>query len=321
MVPPTVYSFPNGYKTFAGQRADGFYVDLGSIFDLAALRPFQNLHLIPTPAAPGVNGLKGFNVNSIALQVPIQEVTSNGSIPTSVTDPAATIGVWTSASRQKVAIMGEKQGTGPWTQVSRLGMPLINEVIIPLGRKDGWNATDPVNDSAFLQYYLDPQLQNLLPVLYPTVFPNLAALLTNPPSSRPRADLQAILLTGIPAGVIPGFQNYTGSVLADQLRLNLAIPPSTTNNNPGPTDAIRFGLLGGDLSGFPNGRRVFDNVTAVELKAVAGATYGLVATYTPDGAAGQLTDGTTNDQAYLDQFPYLGTPYQGYMHEHDPEDE
>ena len=126
-----------------------------------------------------------------------------------------------------------------------------------------------------------PELAGLLPVLYPGVFPNLAAL------SKPRADLVAILLTGIPSGLIAGFQNNTGSVQADQLRLNLAIPPTTSNPSP-------LGLLGNDLAGFPNGRRVFDDVVSIELRAIAGATYPLVdSSYTPDAAASQLNMGIT----------------------------
>lgn len=324
LVAPTVYALSNGGKVFAGQRADGFYVDLGSIFDLGTLRPFENLHLISTPAAAGVDGTKGYNVHSIAIQVPFTEVTAKGQKPSGVTDPNATIGVWTSASRRKVSVLGgvaNGQATlsvGPFQQVSRVGMPLINEVIIPVGMKDYWNYVNPVNDSQFAAYYADPGLQNLLPVLYPGVFPNLAALLKGAPSSRPRADLAAILLTGIPSGIIKGFQNFTGTTQADQLRLNLAIGATKTTNNPAANDASRFGLLGGDLGGFPNGRRVSDNVTAVELRAIAGATYALVASYSPDGAASLLTDGTTNDQPYLETFPYLPTPYQGYQHSHDP---
>ena len=147
-------------------------------------------------------------------------------------------------------------------QVSRLGNPLFNEVIVPIGRKDEWNARPPHRDADFAQYVAQPELAKLLPVLYPGVFPNLAALTAD------RADLLAILLTGIPAGVIDGFQNYTGPVQADKLRLNMAIPPAPT---PSPN-----GILGGDLAGFPNGRRVSDDVVTIELRAVAGATYPLV---------------------------------------------
>src|SRR5204862_6082635 len=116
---------------------------------------------------------------------------------------------------------------------------------------------------AFAKYVEHPELAKLLPVLYPGQFPHLAAL------KAKRADLVAILLTGLPKGIIPGFQNNTGDVLADMLRLNVAIPPTTSNPKP-------LGILGGDLAGFPNGRRVFDDIVTVELKAIAGATYPLV---------------------------------------------
>ena len=189
---------------------------------------------------------------------------------------------------------------GEWVQVSRLGNPLFNEVIVPMGDKDRWNALPASADKEFLDYVRHPELARLLPVLYPGVFPHLAGL------TAARADLVAILLTGIPSGIVPGFQNYTGPVYADQLRLNLAIPPS---RKPSP-----LGILGGDLAGFPNGRRVFDDVVSVELRAVAGATYPLVnSSYTPDAAAGLLTDGLgPNATRYLDRFPYLGTPQSGY---------
>ena len=313
----------NGVTVFAGQRGEGFYVDLGSIFDLGALRPFQNLHLIPLPAAPGVDGTKGFNVHSIAIRVPTTDLTAGGTNPTDPMDPKAAIGVWSAASRQK-ALVREKNArlvhSGPMVQVSRLGEPLINEVVIPIGQKDYWNSQVPAGDTQFVGNYSDPQLQNLLPVLYPGVFPNLANLLTNPPASRPRSDLIAILLTGIPGGLIPGFQNFTGTTQADLLRLNVAIAPTVTDFSSVAVDSpARLGILGGDLAGFPNGRRVFDNVTAVELRAIAGATYPLVAPgFTPDAAAGLLTDGTTNDVPYLATFPYLASPHEGFEHSHDP---
>lgn len=216
----------NDIMVFAGPRGEGFYVDLGSIFDLGTLRPFENLHLIPTPAAPGVDTTKGYNVHSIAIQLPKSMLTSDGSNPTDVMSSKSVIGVWASASRQKASILpgahppntGVQEG--PFTQVSRLGEPLINEVIIPVQKKDMWNRSFPSNDSQFVQHYADPQLQNLLPVLYPGVFPNLANLLTTSPANRPRNDLIAILLTGIPAGLISGFQNFTGATQADLLRLN-----------------------------------------------------------------------------------------------------
>jgi len=192
-------------------------------------------------------------------------------------------------------------------------MPLINYVIIPLGKKDLWNIVHPRFDSQFLAYYQTPELQRLLPALYPNVFPNLAGY------SKPRADLVAILLTGIPSGIITGFQNFTGTVQADYLRLNMAIPPNTTNPS-------RLGIVGQDLAGFPNGRRVADDVIDIELKAIAGATLPLVdPSFTPDGAAGLVGDGvdtnpvqSPNTTSFLSTFPYLPHPVPGYEHSHDP---
>ncbi|TME89885.1 MAG: DUF4331 domain-containing protein, partial [Chloroflexi bacterium] len=307
-----IHSLPSGVMVFAGQRDEGFFVDVGSIFDFGALRPFGNLHLIPLPAMAGKDGTKGFNVHTIALQVPKTELTRGNSVPLNVMDPKSVIGVWATASRQrgKMHDDGGSSSAGSWVQVSRLGNPLINEVIIPMAKKDGWNGREPRRDADFLAYYRDPELQNLLPVLYPGVFPNLAALLTQPASTRSRDDLVAVLGTGIPSGVISGFQNFTGPRVADMLRLNLAIPPASTPS--------AFGLLGGDTAGFPNGRRVADNVVAIELRAVAGVTLPLVRpSFTADGAAALLTDGTANDLPYLTTFPYLAHPHEGYEHSHD----
>ena len=159
---------------------------------------------------------------------------------------------------------GTPRGVGPFEQVSRLGNPLFNEVLVPMERKDFWNRQAPVDDAQFAEGVARKlQLAKLLPVLYPGVFPNLAALNA---SGKARADLLAILLTGVPAGIIPGCQNFTGPTQADLLRLNVAIPPKTN----GPSN---LGLLGGDVAGFPNGRRVFDDVFTIELRAIAGVTY------------------------------------------------
>src|SRR5574341_1463348 len=291
LVPPAIHDLPGGVKVFAGQRDEGFYVDLGAIFDLATLRPFQNLHLIPPPAATGEDDTKGFNVHAIAIQVPKTHLTRDGSNPTDPANPKSIIGIYASASRRKVTVLpGENEmekeiKAGPFVQVSRLGEPLINEVIIPLGKKDFWNRSDPKDDSQFVQHYLHPELQKLLPILYPGVFPNLA---TDPS----RDDLVAILLTGIPAGVVPGFPgNFTGATKADLLRLNMAIPPSYTDPNVGTDSPKRLGLLGGDIDGFPNGRRVFDDVVDIEFRAIAGVTLPFVnPSFTPDAAASALAD-------------------------------
>ena len=302
-----VHSIGGGRTVFAGQRLEGFYVDLGSIFDLGNLRPFQNLHVLggSLKAMAGVNGTNDFSVHSIALKVPKQDLTRHGVSPTDPTSSSSVIGVWASASRQAAVVhdgyWGNEHQAGEWMQVSRLGNPLFNEVLVGMGFKDLWNAVPPSADRRFVGGVQHPELATLLPVLYPGVFPNLAAY------AKPRADLVAILLTGIPSGIVPGFQNFTGTTLADMLRLNLAIPPSSNPN--------ALGIIGGDLAGFPNGRRVFDDVVSVELRAIAGATIPLVDnTFTPDGAASLLTDGLDqNSTRYLSQFPYLGTPQGGYQ--------
>jgi hypothetical protein len=307
-----VHDLGGGIKVFAGQRAEGFYVDLGAIFDLGDLRPFENLHNqygmhVFSGPAPGVNATNQLNVHSIAIQVPITDLVQKGA--SGASDPRSVIGVWTTASRQAASVfdagLGSTVTSGPFQQVSRLGNPLINEVIIALGDKDRWNTLPPAGDKQFEHYYTQPGLAAALPSLYPGVFPNLAALVK---SGKPRVDLVAILLTGIPGGIVPGFQNNTGSVLSDMLRLNTAIPPSGSPNI--------LGLLGGDLAGFPNGRRVFDDIVTVELRAVAGLTYALVdSSFTPDKAAGQVTDGLTASSVkapYLTSFPYLGVPYSGF---------
>jgi hypothetical protein len=301
-----IHGLGGGITVFAGQRAEGFYVDLGSIFDLADLRPFQNFQVFAKAlgfkAAPGVNATKFLNVHSIAIQVPISSLTRSGH---------PTIGVWTTASRQRVRLWdadrGEDVNAGPFRQVSRLGNPLVNEVLIPLGQKDYWNTQEPADDKQFAHYVAHAELAGLLPVLYPGVFPSLAAL---DKAGTARADLVAILLTGIPKGIVDGFTNFTGPVQADLLRLNTSISPTAKPNI--------FGLLGGDAAGFPNGRRVFDDVVSIELRAIAGVTVPLVdKSFKPDAAAGKLTDGLTPADLgtpYLDVFPYLGVPYDGYHH-------
>jgi hypothetical protein len=240
-------------------------------------------------------------------------LTADGSKPTNVASPTAVLGIWSAASRRKARMFDDHKTqvseSGPWVQVSRLGNPLFNEVIVPLGQKDDWNRGNPEDDSEYLPNVQHPELAGLLPILYKDVFPNLAAL------SAPRADLVAILLTGIPAGVLPfapTFQNNTGPTFADMLRLNVAVPPA---GSPSP-----YGILGADLAGFPNGRRLADDIVAIELRAIAGATYPLVDpthTFTPDGAAPLLTQGipipaTGPGDRYLSVFPYVGTPYDGY---------
>lgn len=326
-----IHSLASGETVFAGQRIDPFYVDLGGAFDLLTLRPFENLQRFQTGNSaydspkPGVDSLQSTNVHSIALQIPIGMVTTSGAIPQFVLDRESVIGVWAAAGRSKSRILmdlspfGNNSGmslkveAGPSVQVSRLGNPLVNEVLIPMGKKDLWNRLTPAQDSQFLQYYLHPEVQNLLPLLYPAAFPNLAKQVVAPNNAR--TDLAAILLTGLPPGIVPGFQNYTGGTFADMLRLNLAVPPSSSPNV--------YGLVGGDAAGWPNGRRPYDDTTTVELRAIAGATLPLVQpSYTPDAAAGAIYDVTNpppvNGSRYMSTFPYLGLPQDGFNYQPSP---
>ena len=308
-----VHKLKTGEKVFAGQRADAFFVDLGAIFDLGTLRPFQDKHLVGQNlfnyAGKAVNATNRTNVHSIALQIPVHMVRRDGRKRVRGRDAGAVIGVWTSAGRRQVEVRdGSSAGDvalGPQVQVSRLGNPLFNEVIVPMAEKDEWNSLPPSEDKRFAGFVATPELGALLPVLYPGLFDNLAALNK---TKKPRADLLAILLTGIPDGLIDGFQNNTGEVQADMLRLNTAIPPAA--------EPSKFGVLGGDVAGFPNGRRITDDVVSISLRAIAGATVPLVdADFEPDAAAGLVEQGLSIKDAgaaLLKKFPYLGTPFDGF---------
>jgi hypothetical protein len=254
-----------GVKIFAGQRDDPFFGDVGAIFDLVAIRKAGTTGNM----GGGKDFLSGYNVHSIALQIPISRVDN----------PRHTIGVWTSTDRQNVTVNGVLHRG--WTQVSRLGEPLINEVVIPTGLKDLWNRTSPAGDAKFAKYYTTPILAAVLNKLYKLGVPETG-----------RSDLVAVLLTGIPK------VTYTGAHLADELRVNLAIPvtPAAKFN--------RMGVLGGDNGGFPNGRRLGDDVIDIEEQAVAGFL---------QGKKIPLGDGVNgNDVAYLSHFPYVAAPHEGY---------
>ena len=286
-----VVDLGGGRKVFAGPRDDPFFVDLGSIFDLAGLRPFNAAHLTPLAAEAGQDGVLNYNTHTIAIQVPKTDL---------LKAPAAdgTIGVYASASRRKISVLrgnGTIDTQGPFVQVSRLGNPLVNEVVIPLGQKDLWNASEPRNDADFLNRYTSPELAGLVNLLYP--------VLPDAPTTD-RNDLVTVLLTGIP-GV-----NFTGDRKADLLRLNTAIPP-TASPNP-------LGALAGDFQGFPNGRRLVDDVTDIEVRAVAcgygpilAAALGLC-DLSPNNVVGDGVD--TNENAFLSSFPYVAAPNRGYEH-------
>ncbi|MCY7303690.1 MAG: DUF4331 domain-containing protein [Thermoleophilia bacterium] len=298
-------------KVFAGPRDDPFFVDLGSIFDLGGLRPFNSAYTeaIPHPLADaqGTDGLRFYNVHTIALQVPKTDLVA-------APKTNGIIGVYASASRPKVKIL-QKNGTfdanGPLVQVSRLGNPLINEVIIPLGDKDRWNASDPADDRQFKKYYEKPELAGLVNFLYPP--------LVDTPTEN-RGDLVAVLLTGVKLADGSNF-TYTGEAPADLLRLNTAVAPTAHPE--------ALGVLAGDLQGFPNGRRLADDVTDIELRAIACGYGSFLANplvvglcnFTPNNMIGDglqnpsaIQEPDANENAFLPAFPYVAKPNNGYDH-------
>jgi hypothetical protein len=266
-----------GLNVFAGQRDEGFYVNLG-IFDLLGVPPADN----DTP-----DSTAGLNVHSIAIEVPITQLTANGSRP-GASDRNAVIGVWSTASRPSATARSgsAERHSGRFVQVSRLGNPLVNEVVIPRALKDTFNSIPPTEDAAALPFVQDPEVPKLLSALFGVTSP-----------AAPRNDLVTIFLTGI-----PGLNQPQGVTPAEMLRLNVGIPPAGVPNP--------LGVIGGDAAGFPNGRRVGDDVTDIAIRAMAGAT-----PLTPSfntGINAQLGDGVSaNDVPYLDAFPYLGLPHSG----------
>jgi hypothetical protein len=285
-----VVTLPGGITVFAGQRDDPFFVDLGSVFDLAGLRPFNTLHAIPLPTENGVDAVARYNTHTIAMQIPKSQIVLPG---------MPTIGIYASASRQEVRVLrkiGDQDNHGPFVQVSRLGEPLINEVVIPLGQKDAWNRQDPEDDAQFESLYSAPEVTRLENFLY-------AAL--DDANETGRNDLVSILLTGVQG------LNYTGPRKADLLRLNTSIAPT------GPVGTgNRLGLLAGEFAGFPNGRRLEDDIVDIDLRAFAEGYGPILETLgfpnrTPNNLLGDGVD--ANDKPFLTAFPYVPSPHQGYQ--------
>ena len=261
-----------GGKVFAGQREDAFFADIGAIFDLVAIRKSVG------NMGGGKDFFAGYAVHGIALQIPISQLD----------DGDHTVGVWATTERPRLTIRQYRRNgvrrfhqEKQWVQVSRLGNPLINEVIIPTKLKDRWNRLSPDQDAQFVQYYQEPILAKVINQLYGLGVPE-----TN------RDDLVAVLLTGVPG------LNSTGATLADMLRMNLSIPPTATPN--------RLGVLGGDTAGFPNGRRLEDDVVDIAERAVAGKLKG----HPAGDLLGDGVDG--NDVPTLDRFPYENDPPSGF---------
>ncbi len=248
---------PNGaYRSFVGQAEDPFFLDL-RVFDLLYGGDFSEV---------GDDTLAGFNVNSVALQLPRYLLAQNRSY---TRNPV--IGVWSTTDRRRV--------NGSYGQVSRLGMPLVNEVVIPLADKDRFNASNPVNDAQFLKYVTNPELPKLIQKIYKV-----------PAPAEPRDDLVSVFLTGV-----KGLNQPRNVVPSEQLRLNMTTPVSSSPD--------RLGVIGGDTQGFPNGRRLADDVVDIALQVVEGELR---------GANNDLGDGVNaNDRPFRTTFPYLALPFSG----------
>ncbi len=298
-----IHPIANGGKVFVGPRDEGFYIDLMGFFDLLNLRD------------PAFDTFSGFNVHSIALEIPKSQFAAAG-------DTDGIIGVWSSASRPRLTIRnegGRPSGTSrSMVQVSRLGNPLVNELLMPLEHKDRFNATEPKDDGEnFADFIINPASSQGAAALIPV----LVGALNNPPDScltpvNERVDLDLVLLKGIPAGLLmlPGTQDTQqegGPVQADMLRLNFDVPVAA--------DPHPLGVFGGDVAGFPNGRRVGDDVADIFARAGAGAVLELLDEKNDLCLASlEVTDNVQeNDVEYLDSFPYLGTPHEAYNHGHD----
>jgi len=278
-------------RVFVGQRKDPFVVNLGRTFDLVNLNPLA--------ASGGTDDLADKNVTSIALEVPIACLTRSN-------EPV--IGGWTTASLRQVRLIdgtpksGNDEATkegGPWVQVSRLGMPLVNEVVIGLKDKDRFNASKPKDDGQFADYVTNPTLPALLEILFGVTAP----------TNFPRTDLVTAFLTGV-----PGLNRPTNVKASEMLRLNTAIAPAPAASQN------TLGVLAGDNAGFPNGRRPGDDVVDVSLRVAMGvlctlnapSAFGCVPADAPSGGLA-LTDGGANlSAANFDAvFPYIRTPLPG----------
>ena len=290
-------------KVFVGQRKEPFYIAVGKAFDLFNLNP------LGAESGGNNNDLEAKNVSTLAMELPISCLTSG-------TDPV--IGAYTTASLRQGRLLDTSPATGlgkvtrtggPWAQVSRLGMPLVNELIIGIDDKDKFNASKPKNDATFADYVTNP----VLPALIQTLFPSALA-----PTNFPRTDLVTVFLKGIDGLNQPAAVKAGNGVLAEMLRLNTAVPAAPTA--PGAQNAL--GVAGGDNSGFPNGRRPGDDVVDLSLRVSMGALcvltgatdtlkVGCAPAAAPAGALA-LTDGVRKSAAnFGTTFPYLNTPIPG----------
>jgi hypothetical protein len=278
LVDEGTYSLDGGIRIFAGQRDDPFYIDLGAVFDTLNLR------------SPATDMLSGFNVHTIALQVPSTLLTGDTG--------TTTLGAYASTSRQKISVQGKDADKGKWVQVQRLANPLVNEVVIGLQDKDRWNATDPEDESKFLPYYLKPRLALAMQLVFgantgctpfgdATCSPSPPAAAADPALSNfNRTDLVNVLLK----------YQATDTKLSELLRLNLNVPPTPLASQQ------RLTVLAGDNAGWPNGRRPIDDVTDVAVQVVGGPNY---------IASGAGDNVNANDKALPGAFPFIASPWDG----------
>jgi hypothetical protein len=277
-----------GGKTIVAPADDAFFVDLGAIFDGINIDKPGRPNIGLGNQGGGKDDVAGYNTKSFVLQVPEREVTRDGNQVSDMKSRNAVVGVWSTTERKRGSVlgsraMGRKHGND-WVQVSRLGNPLINEVIVPIGKKDKFNATSPADDAKnFGQFALNPEPARILNALF-----GLGIQETN------RTDIVQALLTGVPGLTQIG----NNPAAADTLKLNLGVAPSAKPN--------RFGVLAGDLAGFPNGRRLTDDVVDIELRVIAGALLS-----PPKNIP--LGDGVDqNDKPFRAQFPYVGLANDGF---------
>jgi hypothetical protein len=280
-----------GGKSFVGPADDPFFVDLGAVFDGINIDKPGRPNIGLGNQGGGRDDVSGYNTHSFVLQVPEAAVTSDGRSVSSPTSKNAVVGVWASTERRRMNVLRNDRKHGgrdnDWVQVSRLGNPLINEVVIPIGQKDKFNATSPSNDlKNFGTFALNPEPAKLLNALF-----GLGVKENN------RTDIVQALLTGLPGLT----QISKNPAPADTLKLNLGVPPSANPN--------RYGALAGDNAGFPNGRRLGDDVTDIELRVIAGALL------KPEQGGKQipLGDGVDqNDLPFRSSFPYVAMPHDGF---------
>ena len=308
-----------GVSVFAGTVDDPFYIDLGAAFDTGNFRTGAS-------GVPGVltdaedsgkqnfasDTVSGFAVNSIAVEVPVEMLTSTGHVEPA-SSPAAVIGVWGTTSRQRLTVRRSPDpeiNQGEFRQVQRLGNPLINELIIGIGSKDRWSMDEPVNDSQFASFDLDPPFVRIVDALYDRLVPGA---LTSP--QPPRTDLLPLVIYTAP--ICPGCGPDDAGPIADLLRLNTGIDPTPEASQN------RLGFIAGDMSGFPNGRRLADDVVDIALRvAVGGVLAGNKCGATHDQPCNvfpnnRLGDGVNvNDVAFRPDFPYLANCPSGRDRRH-----